>query len=219
MSVHQRMLEGDEKWYTEPPALLPRNLCSPDPKELGRNRARCVDDIHYLRAVEVMGRHDPSKAKTASVWIRRRELSFHSAADAVATVSLEDANMLQSALERGTLLAGHSRMVWEFAVATLHGFLMCSCQSRTHNHSKAGAMACCMWAECTAWPLLPSNGYCRQCSHSWITETGPSRGSSPRWQRTSIPGRARMVAACSRQSRVEPIHQCGLCDCARHAHR
>ena len=40
MSVHQRMLEGDEKWYTEPPALLRRNLCSPGSgKELGRNRA------------------------------------------------------------------------------------------------------------------------------------------------------------------------------------
>ena len=34
-----------------------------------------ADDIHYLRAVEVMARHDAVKAKLASEWIRRSSAS------------------------------------------------------------------------------------------------------------------------------------------------
>ena len=81
--------------------------------------------------------------------------------------------MLQSALGARTLLAGRLQNGVELLrLQHYMGSLCAVAKVATHNHSKAGAMACCMWAECTAWPLLPSNGYCRQCSHSWITETG-----------------------------------------------
>ena len=101
MSVHQRMIQGDADWYTEPTAPLPEE------QVLSWVRARSdlqtctvavADDIHYLRAVEVMARHDAAKAQRASEWIRRRELGFHSAVDGTATVSLEDAETLNRAL-------------------------------------------------------------------------------------------------------------------------
>ena len=105
MSVHQRMLQGEAGWYTEPKSPLPEE------QVLSWVRARpgiqactvaVADDIHYLRAIEVMERHDAAKARLASEWIRRRELGFHSAVDGTATVSLEDAETLKGAL------AGHA---------------------------------------------------------------------------------------------------------------
>ena len=108
MAVHNRMLQGEEQWYAEPTGPLPEE------QVLSWVRARptlhactvaVADDIHYLRAKEIMARHDEAKAQLASEWIRRRELEFHSAVDGTATVSLEDAETLNKAL------AGHSTPV------------------------------------------------------------------------------------------------------------
>ena len=104
MTVHQRMIEGDASWYEEPSEPLPEEAFLSWLRDKA-GAAPCViavaDDIHYLRAVEVMGRHDPDKARAASAWIRRRELAFHAAVDGVATVSTEDAAVLQRALSEG----------------------------------------------------------------------------------------------------------------------
>ena len=103
MFVHQRMMQGEE-WYTEPTTQLPEEQVLSWVRARPNMKACTVavaDDIHYLRAVEVMARHDAVKAKLASEWIRRRELGFHSAVDGTATVSLEDATTLTTALATG----------------------------------------------------------------------------------------------------------------------
>lgn len=105
MSVHQRMLQGEADWHMEPTTPLPEEQVLSWVRARPKLQACTVavaDDIHYLRAVEVMARHDVAKARLASEWIRRRELGFHSAVDGTATVSLEDAETLKGAL------AGHA---------------------------------------------------------------------------------------------------------------
>ena len=105
MSVHQRLLQGEPEWYAEPTAPLPEEQVLSWVREKKSSSAACTiavaDDIHYIRAAEVMARHDAAKARVASEWIKRRELGFHSAVDGTATVSLEDAEALKLAL------AGH----------------------------------------------------------------------------------------------------------------
>ena len=104
MRVHQRMLQGDPSWYAEPPSKLPEEELIIWLREMPAAAAPCTiavaDDVHYLRIVEVMGRHNATKAHIASAWIRRRELAFHAAADGSLTVSLEDATTLRQALRQ-----------------------------------------------------------------------------------------------------------------------
>ena len=103
MTVHQRMLQGEADWYAEPTAQLPEEQVLSWVRAKPRIKActlAVADDIHYMRAAEVMGRHDAEKANIASEWIRRRELGFHAAVDGTATVSLEDAAALKAALEQ-----------------------------------------------------------------------------------------------------------------------
>ena len=103
MFVHQRMVAGQD-WHAEPTELLPEEqLVSWLRSERAREPVCAIavaDDIHYIRSVEVMGRYDATKAVAAAVWIRRRELSFHSAVNTVVTVSLEDAATLRGVLTR-----------------------------------------------------------------------------------------------------------------------
>lgn len=105
MSVHQRLLQGQSDWYLEPKTKLPEEMILSWVRGTKNLQSVCTtafaDDIHYIRAVEVMARHDAAKARMASDWIKQRELGFHSAVDSTATVSLEDAEALQRALAGG----------------------------------------------------------------------------------------------------------------------
>ena len=114
MTVHQRMLQGDAEWYLEPNEPLPeehlQSWLSHDFPQHSVCTIAVADDIHYLRATEVMGRYNPVKAEIASAWIRRRELGFHASVDTVVTVSQEDRASLEASLREAPrarrLLAG-----------------------------------------------------------------------------------------------------------------
>ena len=112
MEVHHRQLAGDPNWYKEPAEPLPeerivswlharsaaaRSSSSPPPVCV----SAVADDIHYLRAVQILGHPDHlrEKAEQASVWIKKRELAFHASVHNVVTVSSEDAATLRGVLE------------------------------------------------------------------------------------------------------------------------
>ena len=99
MSVHQRQLSSERDWYLEPAEPLPEErVVSWLRKSTDACIAAVADDIHYLRAAEVLGHLDAERAAQASIWIRRRELAFHESVHSVLTVSLEDAASLRSVL-------------------------------------------------------------------------------------------------------------------------
>ena len=63
-----------------------------------------ISQFNSFEVLEVMGRYNASKASAASVWMRRRELRFLSAANAVLTVSEEDAHTFRAALAQSSAL-------------------------------------------------------------------------------------------------------------------
>ena len=110
MSVHQRQLSGEGDWYLEPAKPLPEErVVSWLRKTTDSCIAAVADDIHYLRAAEVLGHLDAERAAQASVWIRRRELAFHESVHSVLTVSLEDAARLRSDLPSLVIAASDCR--------------------------------------------------------------------------------------------------------------
>lgn len=112
MEVHHRQLAGDPDWFKEPTVPLPEERIvawlharSAAGRSSSSSPPVCVsavaDDIHYLRAVQVLGHPETlrEKAKQASIWIKKRELAFHATVHNVVTVSSEDAATLRSVLE------------------------------------------------------------------------------------------------------------------------
>ena len=112
MEVHHRQLTGDPDWYKEPAEPLPEERIvswlharSAAAQYSSSKPPFCVsavaDDIHYLRAVQVLGHPENlrDKAEQASVWIKKRELAFHASVHNVVTVSSEDAATLRGVLE------------------------------------------------------------------------------------------------------------------------
>lgn len=100
MSVHQRQLSSERDWYLEPTEPLPEERVVSWLRKSGDACIAAVaDDIHYLRAAEVLGHLDAERAAQASIWIRKRELAFHESVHSVLTVSLEDAASLRSVLQ------------------------------------------------------------------------------------------------------------------------